>query len=36
MEKKIKFSKEAKKNTRQIISYLTNEWADTVADKFLF
>lgn len=35
MEKKIKFSLEAKKNTNQIISYLTQEWSESVADKFI-
>jgi len=35
MEKKIKISKEAKKNTQRIISYLTNEWSEAVADKFI-
>ena len=35
MEKKIKFSKLAKNNTKQIISYLTNEWSETAADKFI-
>ena len=35
MEKKIKFSLEAKKNTNQIISYLTKEWSESTADKFI-
>jgi len=35
MEKKIKFSIEAKYNTNQIISYLTKEWSESTADKFI-
>lgn len=35
MEKKIKFSKEAKKNTKEIYSYLFNDWSETIADKFI-
>lgn len=35
MEKKIKFSLEAKNNTNQIISYLTKEWSESTADEFI-
>ena len=35
MERKIKFSLEAKNNTKQIISYLTREWSESIADKFI-